>query len=1372
MASARRPRGARIAVAAGVLVLAAVVSAVALAAWALTTAGGAAWLLARMPGLHVDAPRGALLDDFGAARVELVVDAGVLRIDSLAWRAPRVGRGPPGTWLRVSFAELKAARVEWRSTPSAKGARPSSAPPTDLRLPFALDVAHAHIAEADFGTGDDDALRDLDAAVHLGGDDGASHRIERASARWGRLALAGSARIAAVPPFDVDARVEATQQAAAGSPDWRAQARAAGALAALHVDASVQAQAAAQRSAQRLDLSGDLRPFDTWPLGDVNVAMADFDVGALRSGLPTTRLTGSAQVRTEGLRQPASVRVQVVNAAPGRWNEARVPVRALEVTLAARPDDWRTLDVTALAAQLADDRSPAGSVSGKGRWSAEGWSLDAKLVDLQTQRLDGRAPPWGLGGTLSARSQGTDSIALQGALDGRIAEQGPLRQVALRFDATAAADRVTVRRADARVADAALSAEGHAERAASGDAWHAAGHVKVENFDPAAFGIVVAGGDASRLAADAHFDLEGAPARDASWIAVAHALRGTLDITLADSRLAGVGLSGHGSFRHVGNGPATAQAQLVVAGNRATLDGRIDMSGSADAWDAVLEAPDVAALAPLARAFAPRSPPGASGRATAEVHVRGRWPAIETHGRLEADDVRLSDLHVSKARASWQLDTRVTGALSLDAELTATSLAGRTVDSLRATLAGTPADHRLEVRATAHALPPAWVDTLQPPAPAQAPASATAATLVAHGAFVSTAAGPPSLLSATGWHGTVDTVDVRAQARDALPWLHAEGLALRTRWAGGPLQVAAQPGRIELLGSAVRWSRLEWSAPAPGSPFRAEIEADLDPLPAAPVLRRLQPEFGWGGDLAIGGHVSIHGSGAPRVDAVLERRGGDLTVSDEAGTQTLGLTDLRVAVDAADSAWSLTAAMAGQAIGAGTASLVMRVPPGGAWPSAQSPVEGLLELRVASLSAWSTWVPPGWRLGGSLHASAHVTGRLGAPDATGRITGESLSVRNFVEGVAVSDGELAIALEGTHARIERFEAHANEGTVMLEGDADLGEAPHARLHLRADRFQVLGRVDRRIVASGNADADLQPKRIGLEGRFAIDDGLVDLSHSSAPTLGDDVHVVRRRPTAAPAPGTPEAIVAQRAAAGPQAPSAAARTVALDVRVDMGQHLHVRGHGLDAELRGELHLTSPGGRLAVAGTVYTVDGTYEAYAQKLVIDRGQLVFSGDVANPRLDVEATRPNLDVRVGVAVTGTALNPRVRLFSEPNMTDMEKLSWLLLGRPSEGTADDTAIVQQAALALLAGEGGRGGGLTKPLGLDASLGQTTTGDTQSTTVTVGKQISQRWYLGYERSVNATTGSWQLIYRVARRLTVRAQAGTDESLDVIWTWRWQ
>ena len=94
-------------------------------------------------------------------------------------------------------------------------------------------------------------------------------------------------------------------------------------------------------------------------------------------------------------------------------------------------------------------------------------------------------------------------------------------------------------------------------------------------------------------------------------------------------------------------------------------------------------------------------------------------------------------------------------------------------------------------------------------------------------------------------------------------------------------------------------------------------------------------------------------------------------------------------------------------------------------------------------------------------------------------------------------------------------------------------------------------------------------------------------------------------------------------------------------------------------------------------------------------------------------------------------------------------------------------------MALLAGEGAS---TTNPfgtaLGLDDVSVRKTEGDVHDTVVSLGKQLSQRWYVGYERGLNATTGSWQLIYRVAQRFTLRAQTGADNAIDVIWTWRWQ
>jgi translocation and assembly module TamB len=205
------------------------------------------------------------------------------------------------------------------------------------------------------------------------------------------------------------------------------------------------------------------------------------------------------------------------------------------------------------------------------------------------------------------------------------------------------------------------------------------------------------------------------------------------------------------------------------------------------------------------------------------------------------------------------------------------------------------------------------------------------------------------------------------------------------------------------------------------------------------------------------------------------------------------------------------------------------------------------------------------------------------------------------------------------------------------------------------------------------------------------------------------------------------------------------------------------------------VSRPNGRWALNGTVNAVDGTFANYGQKLEISRGVIVFNGAPSDMRLDIEATRPNLDVRVGVAVTGPLQNLRVRLFSEPEMSNNEKLSWLLLGRASDGLGKtDTALVQRAAFALLAGDGDGGpGAITKRFGIDdVGLRQTDGVDTRETVVSVGKQLSKRVYIAYEQNLATSAGSFQVTYRIAQRFVMRLQSGLDRSVDLIGTWRWE
>ena len=708
----------------------------------------------------------------------------------------------------------------------------------------------------------------------------------------------------------------------------------------------------------------------------------------------------------------------------------------------------------------------------------------------------------------------------------------------------------------------------------------------------------------------------------------------------------------------------------------------------------------------------------------------------------------------------------------------------------QATLSGTLAQPLLQLQGEAPVSPPPWLAHLANIGKANA--TRVDASLQGHW--------QPEAVNTPAWQGHVAQFDLRAanEANAATPpgpaasaptvvnanWVHVKpfDLSLSRDAAGDWQTLRVGAGGAEFAGLALNWQPSYWTAPAaPGASAHWATDASLAPFSVAQLLARAQPDLGWHGDLQMTAQVHAAFDGQWHVAAQLARSSGDLSVTElvqdpTAAKQALGLTRAVFAVKAEGMNWTADADVAGTRLGELAGHWTAEAPSPASLPTADSPLHGNVKAHVADLNVWGAWLPPGWRLGGELVTDLALSGRWGDPKLTGQLTATKLAIRNALEGVYGHDGEAQVRLTGDRAQIERFRLQAGNGELSLSGSASLGAVPLAKLQLQARQFQLLGRIDRKIVTTGDLALQLGADAVKVDGKLAIDEGLFDISKGDAPTLDSDVEVLD---ASVPADDSDAA-----AASAPKT----SRATQINLGVDLGNNLQLRGRGIDTKLKGALQITSPNGLLAVRGTVRTDGGHYVAYGQKLEVSRGEITFTGPVSDPRLDILATRPNLDIVVGVAITGTALAPHVKLMSEPDMSDSDKLSWLMLGRAPETVGGaDTALLQQAAMALLAGEGeAPSDQVLKRLGLtDFAVGQKADADNvKQTVVTLGRQISKRVYVGYERSVNATAGNWQLIYRIAQRLTLRAQAGVDtatstannnnnqsESLDVIYTWRW-
>lgn len=1381
-----------------------------LLAWAWHSDTGSRWLLNGLPGLRVEQLRGSLgSGSLQAGSVELTLGADHLRLDNLQWQDLQWHWHPrAGAWAGLSVGQISAQRVTWRSGPS----RPSSPAPTDLRLP--LDIQLPSIRIASLQVDDLPALTDTRAALTLGDEQGRSHRLQIDHARSDRFLASGQLSLESTAPLAVHGQWALSSMEADGrsGPAWQASITAAGSLAQIELRSHLSGSATSSPGQGRLrqppttrvqaELQATVLPFAAWPLGQLRLQTRALDLASLDSRAPSTRLDLQATLDTHGSGQPARAELSLRNQQAGRWDQRRLPIRRLEAHLSGAPSPLNRLDLDQLQVEWGSAEQSAGQWNGTGylllRTGLDGvprpeqGKVELQWLRWQLRELDARLPALSLsgpvGGSLAA-SQWSVLARLASPMPGGDAGVGTgTPPVTVVVDGRASLQQLKLRELSLQSPNSSLRISGQVERSAQADwQWQLSAEAQAFNshhwwpaellptyrpWAPALTGHLDSQGSVPDAALNQASDLLSA------W-------RGHVNLQVPEAQLAGRPVSGQLNWQS-GESSQTVHGQWKVDDALASLDwqraprSHAETAGPEQA-QLTVDIPRLESLNPWLELLGIRP---ATGELTVHAKMDTRAP-LWTDWHWQADG-HATGLHLGDFRvleAQWQ----AAGGLNLEAALSASLQADQLhigptrLDQIQAQLGGSLARHGFRFQAHSPIRPPAWLERL-----VGHPAGHLLQTHLSGQGQLDTSLPDGSWQ----WSGQQMALSLGSLSPDlgarrlspasspevaARPWLSAQGLSTTLRWPhnSGLPSVHLAPGTLNLRDARLSWDAALYQPNAGPDQASVSLAGELQPVSLAPWLGRLQPDTIWGGDLQIGARFGLRRqAGRWDTDLLVERRSGDLSVDEDgrlatSRRQALGLHTLRLALGSHQGRWQLSQALAGDYLGT-LNTLVQADDPGQfLWPTTDAALKGEVSLKVANLGAWGTWLPAGWRLGGQLDGQVRFGGRWGAPEVVGSLDGRQLSVRNTLLGVAFQDGELRLALDGPRARLEQFRLRAGDGQLTATGHAELGAQPQATLDFKAARFKVQQRIDRQLALSGTARLLLDPNTVGLTGDLRVDEGLIDISRGDAPSLADDVVVLD---SSAPQANTDPGRAETRPSGGPQ------RLRQLAVNLDLGTQLRLKGLGIDTGLQGTLRFAQARGPLDVQGPVSTAGGTYAAYGQKLSVDRGVILFTGPLNDPRLDIYAIRPDIDARVGVAITGTALNPRVRLASDTDMTDTERLSWLVMGRAPEGLGQaDTALLQRAALALLTTDGrSPTNGLLDTIGLtDFGLRQATdSNNVQTTVVSVGKQLSRRWYVGYERSVNATAGSWQLIYRVAQRFTLRAQSGADSALDGIWVWRWE
>ncbi|WP_182118788.1 translocation/assembly module TamB domain-containing protein [Acidovorax sp. FHTAMBA] len=1340
------------------------------------------------------------------------------RIGWLRWSSPtlavevtdiRLGwQLAPLLQRRLELGEVHAARV--LITPQTPAVPPPDTPlnpltelvlPLQIGVPFRVDAiqwagptaVQAHGLQGDYRF------------------DGGEHRLNIDQVQLAQGRYSARATLQARTPMALDVTVEGNVQTTVpGSTSTTpiqlgAHATLQGTLATAAAQLELQARVSpaadaapagsanpASAEPMQADVQATLAPWASQPVQAATATLRAVNLAALWPQAPATQLHGTLQAgpapvgtkdRSSATTSPSSgwsLEARLRNDLPGPWDQARLPLTALQASATYDGSRW---DVPGATLQAG-----GGSAAVQGHFTPATGALEgqAELRGLRPDALHTALAAAPLSGRIRAETQGT----------------------AVRFNA------------DIRATPGPAARSTTPARA-------------VRTTGPAPLRI-------NTLTAQGSWQPPG-PAQGTDSVGTLQLDRLLLDALQARAEATGLRIA-------LGAQSAQGQLTLTVPGATARANGQIaPQTGAGDLqvqWADADRTIQWLTTLPFVGANLQRSVRGAAAKGTAQLTARwkGGWQTAARQLQAASSGNALptgKDLFELQATLTTpQLDLTLP-ATATGAEPGAATLQPVQLRALSATLSGSLAQASLVLNGEARTLgPQALRATVQTrlaggmPAAGQWKAQISELRLQAQDAQ---RPGPWALQLA-------EPVSVNVnRSASGLTLQTSAGQARLTGPAPGTVTLRWQPVRVVTSASAGTPATLQTQGTLQGLPM-AWVEAlglggktgsaGAPGSPAQPLLARM----GLSTSVVLDGQWSVDTTRSLRASASLRRASGDLrilagdatavtavqssgqgtgagavtAIATEASARTpgpgagspAGVRQAEISVEAEGDALRARLLWTSDRAGEVDATVSTRLAPATAdnpitW-AADAPLAGTLRARLPDVGVWSALAPPGWRVRGTLDASATLSGTRNAPLWAGTLGADDMAVRSVVDGVDLQGGRLRATLQGNQlnitelrlqggrgssARIAGFSgnrtaASQDGGTLTGTGRITWGNSATAAtgmsgiamsMQAEAKALQVLVRADRQVSVSGTVQAQLQQGQISLRGTLTTDRATIILPDESAPTLGSDV-VVRSK-----AKDLADQARAQAAAKASQVAAQAetAKPPDIAITLNLGRDFALSGHGITTRLTGEVEIRSsavPGAPPRVTGEVRTDEGRYRAWGQMLNVETGLIRFNGPYNNPSLDILALRPNIRVRAGVQVTGTAQAPRVTLYSDPELPDAEKLSWVVLGRDAAAGGAEATVLQQAALALLGRGNNPGAGIASRLGLDeiGVKGPAAGEDASTAALTLGKRLSQDLYVTYERSLSGTLGTLYIFYDLTRSLTLRGQTGEKSAVDIIYT----
>ena len=410
---------------------------------------------------------------------------------------------------------------------------------------------------------------------------------------------------------------------------------------------------------------------------------------------------------------------------------------------------------------------------------------------------------------------------------------------------------------------------------------------------------------------------------------------------------------------------------------------------------------------------------------------------------------------------------------------------------------------------------------------------------------------------------------------------------------------------------------------------------------------------------------------------------------------------------------------------------------------------GEININIPDIGKFRNFVPKASEMRGRVNGNFQFSGSTSKPVISGELQ---------LDGGLVKIPQYATELKNIRLRLS---AHRS-GQIDIDGNIG---TPDGNLDAKGALHLAPTRLDLRLAGKNMLIADSKTMMVSISPDFRI-----TIDPASGIAVKGKIHVPKANISIPDTSGGVEiskdvVIVNEETKKKPLAAVEPPVPLNADIEIVLGDKVYFKNKDVNIRLKGGMTiLERPNRPLAARGVIEVASGVYELYGQELDIKRGKATFTGgSIANPTIDVLALRDidRKNIKVGAAVTGTVERLQLKLTSTPKMPDSAILSYLLFGRPPDGTMDNEALLQTAAGLSLGGFLPGGGNIGKETGLDVF-------DLGVSGLKAGKYIGRDMYIGLKSNFFNKTTEFIARYQFTDHLNIEASIQADDrALDLIY-----